>query len=215
MSSLEVQGILFDLDGVLIDSTAGVARAWTQWAKLNSLDPAEVVHTAHGRRAIDTVHLVASFLNNPEAEVAELEKLEIQESHDVKVFDGAERLLKSLPARRWAIVTSGTRPLATHRLEVAGLPIPAHMVTANEVERGKPFPDPYLRGAELLGLEPDECCVIEDSPSGVQAALDAGMPVLALPTTYSAGELASATALLPNLAALQASMAGGSVRLQW
>ncbi len=123
MASLLVQGILFDLDGVLIDSTAGVTRVWRDWGLRNGLDPDQTAHTAHGRRAIDTVRLLAPQLD-AEAELRDLERREIAESHDVVVFPGAARLLASLPPRRWAIVTSGTRDLASHRLRVAGLPDP-------------------------------------------------------------------------------------------
>jgi sugar-phosphatase len=214
MSSLEVQGVLFDLDGVLIDSTAGVTRVWRDWGAHHGLDGDQAAHTAHGRRAIDTVRLLAPQLD-AEAELRDLERLEIAESHDVLVFLGAARLLHSLPPRRWAIVTSGTRDLATHRLNVAGLPVPELMITGSDIEHGKPHPEPYLRGADLLGLDPAACVALEDAPSGITSALAAGMPVLALPTTYPVAELAQATALLPGLAALRATIVGDFIRLNW
>jgi sugar-phosphatase len=214
MPSLRVQGILFDLDGVLIDSTAGVTRVWRNWATRHGLDPAQAAHAAHGCRAIDTVRLLAPQLD-AEAELRDLERLEIAESHDVLVFLGAARLLHSLPPRRWAIVTSGTRDLATHRLAVAGLPLPELMITGSDIEHGKPDPEPYLRGAALLGLAPEVCVALEDAPSGITSALAAGMPVLALPTTYPVAELAQATALLPGLAALRATIVRDFIRLNW
>lgn len=214
MSSLLVKGILFDLDGVLIDSTAGVTRVWQEWGLRNGLDPAQTAHSAHGRRAIDTVRLLAPHLD-ADAELRDLEQREIVDSHDVIVFAGAAELLAALPRRRWAIVTSGTRNLATHRLAVAGLPIPELMITGSDIEHGKPHPEPYQRGAALLGLSRADCVAVEDAPNGIRSALDAGMPVLALPTTYPVDELTHATSLLPSLKALQAVVDGDIIRLSW
>ncbi len=109
-----------------------------------------------------------------EAELRDLERREIAESHDVIVFPGAARLLASLPPRRWAIVTSGTRDLASHRLRVAGLPVPELMITGTDIEHGKPHPEPYQRGAALLGLAPADCVAVEDAPNGIRSASDAG-----------------------------------------
>jgi sugar-phosphatase len=214
MSSLLAQGILFDLDGVLIDSTAGVTRVWRNWALRHGFDPEQTAHIAHGRRAIDTVRLLAPTLD-AEAELKDLERREIADSYDVIVFAGAATLLASLPPRRWAIVTSGTRDLATHRLQVAGLPVPELMITGSDIVHGKPHPEPYQRGAALLGLAPADCVAMEDAPSGIRSALDAGMPVLGLPTTYPVNELSYATALLPSLAAVQATVEGNIIRLSW
>jgi sugar-phosphatase len=214
MSSLLVKGILFDLDGVLIDSTAGVTRVWRDWGIRHGLDPDQTAHIAHGRRAIDTARLLAPQLD-AETELRDLERREIAESYDVIVFPGAARLLTSLPLRHWAIVTSGTRDLASHRLKVAGLPIPELMITGSDIEHGKPHPEPYQRGAALLGLPPAECVAVEDAPSGIRSAVDAGMPVLGLPTTYPADELTHATALLQRLDDLQATIEGDYIRLSW
>jgi mannitol-1-/sugar-/sorbitol-6-phosphatase len=214
MSSLLVQGILFDLDGVLIDSTAGVNRVWRDWAIRHGFEPAQTAHAAHGRRAIDTVRLLAPQLD-AEAELRDLERREIADSYDVLVFPGAASLLTSLPPRRWAIVTSGTRALATYRLGVAGLPIPERMITGSDIEHGKPHPEPYQRGAALLGLSPSACIAVEDAPNGIRSAADAGMPVLAVPTTYPLEELSQATALLPDLAALHPTIVGDFIRLNW
>jgi sugar-phosphatase len=214
MSSLLVQGILFDLDGVLIDSTAGVTRVWRDWAIRHGLDATQTAHTAHGRRAIETVRLLAPQLD-AEAELRDLERREIADSYDVAAFPGAASLLASLPPRRWAIVTSGTRDLACHRLRVAGLPVPELMITGSDIEHGKPHPEPYQRGAALLGLAPTACVAVEDAPNGIRSALDAGMPVFAVPTTYPVDELTEATALLPNLAALHPTIVGDLIRLNW
>jgi sugar-phosphatase len=214
MGSLRVQGVLFDLDGVLVDSTAGVTRVWHAWALRQGLDPATAAHTAHGRRAIETVRLLAPHLD-AEQELRELERLELADSHDVTAFAGASRLLAQLPPERWAIVTSGTRQLATHRLRIAGLPVPERMITGTDIEQGKPHPEPFRRGATLLGLEPEACVAVEDAPNGIASALAAGMPVLALPTTYAEAELARATALLQRLDDLQALREEDGIRLSW
>ena len=214
MPSLLVRGVLFDLDGVLVDSTAGVTRVWRDWGSRQGLDPDATAHTAHGRRAIDTVRLLAPTLD-AEAELRELERREIRESHDVVAFPGAARLLSTIPPQRWAIVTSGTRDLATHRLRTAGLPVPERMITGTDLDEGKPHPEPFLRGAALLELEPSACVAVEDAPNGIASALAAGMPVLAVATTYPAAELARATALLPSLAALQCTLTGEGIQLSW
>jgi sugar-phosphatase len=209
-----VQGILFDLDGVLIDSTAGVTRVWRKWGCRHGLDPERTAHAAHGRRAIDTVRLFAPQID-AEAEVRDLVRREIADSDDIVAIPGAAALLASLPPRHWAIVTSGTRDLATHRLTVAGLPVPELMITGSDIEHGKPHPEPYQRGAALIGLPAGACVVLEDAPSGITSGLAAGMPVLALPTTFPAAELNQATALLPKLAALRATIVGDFIRLNW
>jgi sugar-phosphatase len=214
MSSLLTHGILFDLDGVLIDSTAGVTRVWRDWAIRHNLDPTQTAHAAHGRRAIETVRMLAPQLD-AEAELRDLERREIADSHDVVVIPGAPSLLAALPPRRWAIVTSGTRDLASHRLRVAGLPVPELMITGSDIQHGKPHPEPYQRGAALLGLAPAACVAVEDAPNGIRSALGAGMPVFAVPTTYPADELVQATALLPNLAALHPTIEGCFIRLNW
>jgi sugar-phosphatase len=214
MSSLLVQGILFDLDGVLIDSTAGVTRVWRDWALRHGLDATQTAHAAHGRRAIETVRLLAPQLD-AEAELRDLERREIADSYDVTVFPRAASLLASLPPRRWAIVTSGTRDLACHRLRVAGLPVPELMITGSDIEHGKPHPEPYQRGAALLGLAPAACAAVEDAPNGIRSALDAGMSVFAVPTTYPVDELSEATSLLPDLAALHPTIMGDLIRLNW
>jgi sugar-phosphatase len=214
MPSLLVQGILFDLDGVLIDSTAGVSRVWRDWGIRNGLDPEQTAHTAHGRRAIDTVRLLAPRLD-AEAELKDLERREMAESYDVVAFPGAVRMLASLRPCCWTIVTSGTRDLATLRLRTAGLPVPDLMITASDIQYGKPHPEPYNRGAALLGLPASACAAIEDAPNGIRSALDAGMAVFAVPTTYAVDELCHATSLLPDLAALQATIVDDFIRLDW
>ncbi len=203
MGSIECGGVLFDLDGVLVDSTPAVTRVWRGWAIEHGYDPARIVKLAHGRRAIETVARVAPHLDST-AELVELERRELDDTAGLVVFAGAARLLASLPPDRWAVVTSGTRRLATKRLQVAGLPVPQKMVSADEVKLGKPDPSPFLRGAELLGLRPADCVVVEDAPSGIEAAHRAQMTAIAVPTTYPRRELSHADALLERLDQLQA-----------
>ena len=215
MGLLVCRAVLFDLDGVLIDSTPCVSRVWRAWAVEHGLDPGHVVHVAHGRRSIETIRLLAPELN-AEQENHEVERREMEDTDGITVIPGAKELLASMPEGGWTIVTSGTRPLATLRLKVAGLPVPTAMVTADDVTLGKPHPEPYLKGAQILHAEPKDCVVIEDAPSGLKAAKAAGMRSFGVPTTYSPDELPDATVLLNSLRQLRASMVSdGRIRLEW
>lgn len=186
-------GVLFDLDGVLVDSTPAVARVWTGWAREHGLDPEDVVRRAHGRPSIETLR---EFLPDADHEAMnqDVERREMEDVGDVVALPGAVEILRALPASRWAIVTSGTRPLAEIRIRAAGLPGPEHLITASEVQRGKPNPDPYLKGAESLRIRPSECLVVEDAAAGVQAGKAAGARVIAVRTTMPEEELRSAGA---------------------
>ena len=151
-----------------------------------------------------------------EAENIEVERRELADTEGLTVFPGASELLRSLPTGKWTIVTSGTRPLATLRLQVAGLPAPERMVTADDVTQGKPNPEPYLKGAEKLGFHPEECVVIEDAPSGLKAAKAAGCRSFAVPTTYRREELGDATVLLDSISQLRAELtAESTIELLW
>ena len=180
--NIESLGVLFDLDGVLVDSTPAVARCWSRWSRLHGFDPDDVVRRAHGRPSIVTLR---ELLPNAdyEAEDRQMERWEIEDTDGVVPLPGVLRLLQSLPADRWAIVTSCTRPLAEVRIRVAGLPWPKQLVTSGDVQRFKPDPDPYLKGAELLKLAPSDCLVVEDAPAGIRAGKSSGASVLALRTT--------------------------------
>jgi sugar-phosphatase len=208
MGSIDCSGVLFDLDGVLVDSIPCVARVWHDWAIEHGMDPAKVVKVAHGRRAIETVELLAPQLDSA-AELAELERRELEDTDGLVRMEGADRLLASLPPDRWAVVTSGTRRLASKRLQIAGLPVPEKMVSADEVKLGKPDPAPFRRGAELLGLAAEQCVAVEDAPSGIEAAHRAGMRVFAVPTTYPRAELSKADVLLESLGQLRAASISG------
>src|SRR5579884_84061 len=188
---LSTKAILFDMDGVLINSAPAVERSWHTWAVLHGYDPNEVIKMAHGRRSIETIRAVAPELD-AEKENVVVERMEIEDKEGVVALPGALHLLETLPANRFAIVTSATRPLAVARLGYAGLPIPEHIVTADDVVHGKPSPEPYLKGAELLETAPADCLVFEDTPAGIRSGHAAGMKVVALQTTYPEDELREA-----------------------
>jgi sugar-phosphatase len=193
--------ILFDLDGVLMDSRAAVERAWERWAAGHGIDPVSVLAEAHGRRTIDTIRAVAPSLD-VELEARLLEEAESVDFKGVSTLAGAAELLEALPSGSWAVVTSGTRALATGRLAHGGLPVPERLVTADDVERGKPDPLPYLAGAAALSVDPAECLVVEDAPAGIQAGKAAGMTVLAVATTFEADALTAADYVAGSLAAV-------------
>lgn len=197
--SLLVKALLLDLDGVLVDSTATVERHWTAWARGVGLDPAWLLPRVHGRRAIDTVRDVRPDLD-ADAEFARLERAESEDTEGVTALPGANALLASLPMSRWAVVTSGTRPVAVARLYAAGLPIPRAFVTADMIVRGKPDPEGYLAAARLLGVAVTDCVVVEDAPAGAAAARAAGMRLLGLTTTHSAEQLQPADLVAADLA---------------
>lgn len=167
MPTFHCSAILFDLDGVLLDSTRVVAEQYTRWAREHGLDPAEVMKAAHGVRTLEVVRRVAPHLDP----VAETKRIEDREAAADGIFPipGAVALLTSIPAGRWCVVTSGTRFLATTRMRKFGIPIPEILVTADDVRNGKPDPEPYRKGAELLKVSPRDCVVFEDAPAGIRS----------------------------------------------
>jgi len=209
---LTARALLFDMDGVLIDSAPAVERVWRQWAIEHGLDPDFVIAQAHGRRSIETLRAVAPHLD-AERENVIVEQREIDDKEGVTALAGAGHLLESLPPDRFAMVTSATRPLAVARLSYAGLPIPPKMVTADDVINGKPFPEPYLKGAALLGSVPEDCLVFEDTPAGISAGRAAGMRVVAVGSTYPREELQAADALIASLADVSAEVRAEAIWL--
>jgi sugar-phosphatase len=207
---LRAKAILFDMDGVLVDSAPAVERVWRKWALEHGLDPADVIDQAHGRRSVETIRVVAPTMN-AEQENVKVEQMEIADKEGVTALAGAAQLLYNLPSDQFAIVTSATRPLAVARLGYAGLPLPKYMVTADDVVNGKPSPEPYLKGAALLGMAPTDCLVFEDTPAGVAAARAAGMRVVALGNTYPAHELQAAAALVTSLLDVKAEIRQGTI----
>jgi|SRR5580692_1192142 sugar-phosphatase len=214
MTLIRCAAVLFDMDGVLVDSTPAVARVWTGWALEHGLVPDEVVRRAHGRPSLATI-IELLPQGNHDAEDREVERREIEDIADVVALPGALRLLQTIPQERWAVVTSATRALAEVRLRAAGLPAPRHLVTASDLARGKPFPDPYLKGAEILGVAPADCVVAEDAASGVRAGKAAGARVVALLTTSTEAELLNAGAdwIADDLSALSLETQGSATGL--
>jgi mannitol-1-/sugar-/sorbitol-6-phosphatase len=207
------KAILFDMDGVLMDSTPSVERVWRTWAARHGLDPERVASQAHGRRSIETIRAVAQELD-AEKENVLVEQMEIDDKEGVTALPGAAELLAHLPPEHFAIVTSATRPLAVARLGYAGIPVPRHMITANDVIHGKPSPEPFLKGAALLGFAPSDCLVFEDSPAGVTSAQSAGMKAIALQTTYPADQLQAAQAIIGSLADVKVNLCDAKIRLE-
>ncbi|HKW19449.1 MAG TPA: HAD family hydrolase [Terriglobales bacterium] len=193
MVEVTCSGLLFDLDGVLVDSTPAVARVWTKWAIAHGLDPEETVRKAHGRPSIATVR---DLLPNADAakENEVILRGEIEDTEGVVPLPGARELLSAVPEEKWALVTSCARPLAETRLRVAGLPVPKRMITCDDVRNGKPDPEPYKKGAELLGVPAAKCVVFEDAPAGIRAGKAAGALVIALRSTSPDKELEGAGA---------------------
>lgn len=202
MPAFRCSSILFDLDGVLVDSTGSVDRQWRIWARQRGIDEEKVMAIAHGVRAVEVIRTVAPDLD-AEAEVRDLEKREAADHSGVAVMPGAIDLVRSLPGGLWGVVTSGSRHLASARLQLAGIPLPNVMITADDVVHGKPHPEPYLKGAEGLRVDPKECLVIEDAPAGIQAAHAAGMRVIGLTSTYPVSALGEADAVVGKLALVQ------------
>jgi mannitol-1-/sugar-/sorbitol-6-phosphatase len=193
MLEITCSAVLFDLDGVLIDSTPAVARVWTWWALRHGFDPDEVVERAHGRPSLSTIR---EYLPDADLELEnrEVERREIADLEGVVGLPGARALLDSLPPARWTIVTSCTRALAKVRMRAAALPTPKHLVSADDITLGKPDPEPYRKAATLLGFPPENCVVVEDVPAGVVAGRAAGAPVIAVRTTCADRDLAAAGA---------------------
>ena len=165
---MRCKGFLFDLDGTLVDSLPAVERAWSNWARRHGLAPEEVLAFIHGKQAITSLrHFMAGKSEaDIAAEFTRLEQIEATETEGITALPGAIALLNHLNKAGipWAIVTSGSMPVARARHKIAGLPAPEVFVTAERVKRGKPEPDAYLLGAQLLGLAPQECVVVEDDP---------------------------------------------------
>ncbi|GAA1449606.1 HAD-IA family hydrolase [Nocardiopsis tropica] len=169
--------ILFDLDGVLVDSLGAIEKSMRWWAMERGLDPEDVLARSHGRRDEDLIRECAPSLT-VETEIKLIEDFDVQEAKTVRPLPGARRVLRSLEAGSWAVITSGSRRVAAARMAGSGLPEPRCFVTAESVRRGKPFPDGYLLAADRLGAVPERCLVVEDAPAGLAAARAAGMPCL-------------------------------------
>jgi mannitol-1-/sugar-/sorbitol-6-phosphatase len=214
MIEIQCKALLFDLDGVLINSTPAVARVWRKWAIEHGFNPEEVVPRAHGRPSLTTVR---EYLPNADHQVEnrEVERREMEDLEGVVPLPGALELLSSLPEDRWTIVTSCTRALAEVRIKAAGLPLPKKFVTSNDIVNGKPHPEPFLKGAALLGYSAEDCIVFEDVPAGVRAGKASGAKVVAFTTTVEADALREAGAdwVLSNCADVRLQSSGGMLTL--
>jgi sugar-phosphatase len=214
MMTIRCQALLFDMDGVLVDSTHAVARVWHKWAVERGFDPEKVVRAAHGRPSLATVR---EFLPDADghAENLEVERREVEDLEGVVAMPGARELVASLPAGRWTVVTSATRPLAEVRLRAAGIPVLPTLITADDIEHGKPHPEPYLKAAARLGFAASECAVVEDALAGIRAGKTAGARVIAFPTTSDRDELEKSGAdwVVRNCADISATLDDNSLVL--
>jgi sugar-phosphatase len=192
MTSIVCAGFLFDMDGVLVDSTPAVARVWSRWAAEHGFEPEWATKLAHGRPSLATIQEILPGAS-PETHLREnewMEREEIADVADVVALPGTLELLSTLAPEQFAVVTSATRPLAEVRLRAAGLlKFAQRTITSADIQRGKPDPEPYLKGAALLHLRTEDCVVIEDAPSGVRSGKAAGARVIALRTTTMDDEL--------------------------
>jgi sugar-phosphatase len=176
---------LFDMDGTILSSIASAERVWAIWARAHGLDVAKFLPTIHGVQSVETIRRLGLPGVDPVAEAAAITRAEMDDVDDIDTIAGAADFLRSLPADRWAIVTSAPRRLAERRLAAAGLPLPPLFVTAEDVERGKPAPDCFLLAAERLGFAPDDCLVFEDAAAGIAAAEAAGAEVVVITATHA------------------------------
>lgn len=198
----EIDALLFDMDGVLVDSRAVVERTWHRWAARHGVEVAPILRIAHGRRTSDTLRATVPHLATQE-EVAWLDAAEAADFDGLRPIPGAAELLASLPPARWTVVTSAGRDLAVRRLAAVGIALPPDAVTSEDVSRGKPAPDGYLLAASRLGVDPARCLVFEDAPPGVEAGLAAGAQVVALGTTHPPADLTRAAVTVPDLRRLR------------
>lgn len=197
---------------MLVDSRGPVERTWHAWARRHGLDPVAVLRFAHGRRTRDTLQATVPHLD-VESEVAWLDATELEDVDGLVPVNGAVRLVSTLPRSAWAIVTSCTRALARRRLERAGIPLPAVLVTSEDVAAGKPAPDGYRLGARRLDRQATSCVVFEDAPAGVAAGRAAGAKVVALTTTHAAAELTDADVIVRDLAGIAVRAHGAELQV--
>ena len=176
---------LFDMDGTILTSIKAAERVWSDWARSHGLDVEAFLPTIHGKRTEDTIRNLNLPGVDPAAEARRITLAEIDDVAGIEAIEGVAAFLDSLPPQRWAIVTSAPRALAEARIVAAGLPLPAVLVAAEDVQRGKPAPDPFLLGAQKLGVNPQDCLVFEDTPIGLAAADAAGMDSIVVTATHT------------------------------
>jgi len=209
----ECAAVLFDLDGVLVDSSAVIEASWRRWAQSRGVDEAALLPLVHGRPATETLALAAPHLA-VDRELAALVRQELENEGATRPYPGAAELVGSLPAGCWAVVTSAPRVLARGRLRRLGRGLPEVLVCAEDVGAGKPSPEGFLLAAERLRVPPAQCVVVEDSLPGVAAGLAAGMRVVALATTRPPAELGAASCVAEDVAAISARISARVVHLR-
>ena len=200
--------IIFDLDGVLVDSASAIQNHWQWWADLHGLSLEQIMRVAHGLRTVDTVRRVAPHLD-AEKEAAAIEAMEVSDAAGLVAYRGVASLLETIPKASWAIVTSGSKQLASARLTHTGLPMPQVLITSDDVQNGKPDPEAYLLAASRMTLPAERCLVVEDSPAGLKAARAAGMTAIAVATTHSAAALGDANAIVGGVWDIRVSVEPG------
>jgi sugar-phosphatase len=213
--TVEAAGLLFDMDGVLVSSLGSVVRSWRQWAEEYGVPDADQVVVPHGTRAVEIMESLKPGVDIV-AGLKRIEDIEVADVHDIELLDGVKALLDSLPKDRWTIVTSATRLLLLARLGAAGLPVPNELITAESVTRGKPDPEPYRKGAEIIGQDVTKCVVVEDAPNGIGAGLAAGARVIAVAGTHTVEELRAtgATWVVETLANVRATATNAGITLE-
>lgn len=208
-----IQAILFDLDGVLVDSQHAVETVWREWGRQRGRDPAPFIALAHGRRTSETLRMVDPTLD-ADAEAAILDRMEEECTEGLKAGRGALNLVRGIPLGRWGVVTSGHRHVATLRLTSVGIPIPPVLITGDQVTKGKPDPEPYQEGVKAMGVAPSECVVIEDAAPGIASARAAGLRVIAVRTPYNQGEVHAADSVVDDLSSLSVEILPGGLNLR-
>jgi sugar-phosphatase len=193
-----ISAVLFDLDGVLVDSARVVEQAWRIWADEQAIRADDILAVAHGRTAREVVRIFAPHLD-AEQQALRIARHEARDSGGLAAIPGAHECVSIARRGQWAVVTSGRRKLAVGRLAAVGLPMPEVVVTADDVTCGKPDPEPYQRACRQLAVPASECLVVEDSPVGILAAKAAGMTVLAVTTTHEAASLRHADHVFTTL----------------
>jgi mannitol-1-/sugar-/sorbitol-6-phosphatase len=202
--------IIFDLDGVLVDSFTAIQNHWKSWGDLRGLSLEQIMRVAHGLRTVDTIRRVAPHLD-AEKEAAAFEAMEVSDATGLVAYRGAASLLETIPKASWAIVTSGSKSLASARLRHTDLPMPQIMITSDDVRNGKPDPEAYLLAASRMMLPAGRCVVVEDSPPGLKAARAAGMTAIAVATTHSAAALGDGNAIVAGVWDIRVSVEPGKV----
>jgi sugar-phosphatase len=183
--------VLFDMDGTLVDSRIACENLVRDWAARHGLDPQVILDVAQGRRNRDIVREFTPHLPlDEESKRLDAEELLYREGNTAVL--GAAEILSALPVECWGLVTSASKRVAEMRLECAGLMRPGVLVSSDDVRHGKPDPEGYLIAAKRLGVAPERCLVIEDTPAGLEAARRAGMDTLGITTTFPQAELKAA-----------------------